>query len=171
MLYALRAIVKTALFSQESAIKSRHCLLASLYKSWPVRVDKSTPVDVSNIELPESPQISPKSDVKSTVNSPSEVPDELDDEDDELFPDNKSLISDNIFAAALVSRLIAFSPSVAVYIAVTSSAVRLTAVRLLSWNCANRFNAWSIAFSVSRNSSYRALHTHLRYVSFAFAQN
>ena len=94
-------------------------------------MDKSTPVDVSKIDVPPSPQMSPKSDEKSILKIPKDVP-LVPDEDDDRLPDNKSLISDNISAAALVSRLMAFSPSVAEYIAVTSSALSPTAVKLLS---------------------------------------
>ena len=175
MLYALRAMVKTASFSQESAISSRHCAFTWLYNSCPSNDAKSTPVScVSNIDEPVFDQISSKSDVKSTDNIPNDVLSLfvlvllLDDVD---RPANKSSISDNICAAALVSLLIAASPSVALYIAETSSALNSTAAKLLSSNCANIVSAWSIAFSVLRMSVYFALQMHLRYVSLALAQN
>ena len=173
MPYALRAMFNTASFSHDSATNSKHCLLAWVYSDSPVNVDKSTPVDESNIDDPVSPQISSKSDVKSTLNNPNDVLDEFVDvvDEDLLFPDNKSLISFSISAAALVSRLIACSPSDARYMAATSSADRPTAAKLLSSNCANKFNASSIAASVLRNSSYRALQTQRRYWSFVVAQN
>ena len=152
--YALRAMVNTASFSQESATTSRHWRAASAYNSCPVNAAKSTPVSVSNIEDPESPQISSISDVKSMLNTPADTvafafstPLEL------LRPDSKSLISASIWPAALVSFLIAFSPSVALYMALTSAADRPTAFKLLSWNWASNVKAWSMAFSVLRNSS------------------
>ena len=83
MPYALRAMFNTASLSHDSATNSKHCLLAWVYSDSPVNVDKSTPVDESNIDDPVSPQISSKSDVKSTLNNPNDVLDEFVDVVDE----------------------------------------------------------------------------------------
>ena len=134
---------------------------------------KSTSPPPPNIDeaADEPPQISPISDEKSSDISLKDIELEEDDEFAFFLPEIKSPISAKIFAAPLVSFLIAASPIVAEYIASTSAAVLSTAFRLLSSNCCNRIFAWSRASSVSRKPVKRSLQKHLRYVSFALAQN
>ena len=167
ILYELCDIENNASLLQLSLVKRTHCFWAALNSATPSNVDISVPVD-ENIELVSLDQISSKSVEKSKSKIPNEFDEpEYDDEDD--FPDNKSPMASNALAAALVSFLIANSPTVGEYIASTSAAVLSTAFKLLSWNCCNIIIAWSKEFSISRNFVKRLLQKHRRYVSLAFA--